>query len=625
MSDTKAMHWQTVRVFISSTFRDFHAERDYLVKYVFPELRQWCEKWKIHLVDIDLRWGVTGAEAESGKVIDICLENIDGSRPFFICMLGSRYGWVPDGSSVPRETLTHYAKLRDRSGFSITHLEILHAVFEPLDESGKEAVPNAFFYFRDGGSLPRPESIASITDAERNEYAKAFFESDPAMTARLDTLKESVIDHFAAVGREKGNPEEVGERVFRYSPTFDPSLRNPEDNKLMGRITKESLREFGERVKNDMRKAIGLQFAERIEAIQRQREEDPLERERDYQESFIENRTMLFIGRTALLDRLSEYAASGERKILAVYGEPGSGKSALLAQFCRKLAAAPDSAAPATTSTFVIPHFVGASPESTSLASMLARLCGELCGRFGLKNEIPSDVNKLRDLFLSCLTRASERTVILIDGLNQLDGNDDAHTLFWLPSELPENVRIIASTLEGDTRDALREKTDLALDIPRLTLGERTEIIRLMPSVFCKTMDQRHIDLLLKKESTANPLYLKVAIDELRVFGSFEKLEEMIASFPEGVVNLFVHMLDRLSRDHDPEIVERLFCLLVCSRYGLTIRELTELMAEADTDMEHRVILREIRGYIHNRGELIDFFHRGLAKAVRNKYFGEGV
>ena len=31
--------WQTVRVFISSTFSDMHAERGHLVKRVFPRLR----------------------------------------------------------------------------------------------------------------------------------------------------------------------------------------------------------------------------------------------------------------------------------------------------------------------------------------------------------------------------------------------------------------------------------------------------------------------------------------------------------------------------------------------------------------------------------------------------------
>ena len=30
--------WETVRIFISSTFDDMHAERDYLVKQVFPRI-----------------------------------------------------------------------------------------------------------------------------------------------------------------------------------------------------------------------------------------------------------------------------------------------------------------------------------------------------------------------------------------------------------------------------------------------------------------------------------------------------------------------------------------------------------------------------------------------------------
>lgn len=48
--------WKTIRVFVSSTFKDFHAEREVLVKEVFPDLRAWCEKRRLHLVDCDLRW-----------------------------------------------------------------------------------------------------------------------------------------------------------------------------------------------------------------------------------------------------------------------------------------------------------------------------------------------------------------------------------------------------------------------------------------------------------------------------------------------------------------------------------------------------------------------------------------
>jgi len=47
---------KTVRIFVSSIFRNMHAERNYLMKVVFPELWERCAKRKLHLIDVDLRW-----------------------------------------------------------------------------------------------------------------------------------------------------------------------------------------------------------------------------------------------------------------------------------------------------------------------------------------------------------------------------------------------------------------------------------------------------------------------------------------------------------------------------------------------------------------------------------------
>src|SRR3954470_11727679 len=79
--------WTTVRVFISSTFRDMQAERDHLVKVVFPRLRERLAPYRIELLDIDLRWGITREQAENDKALDVCLHWIDECRPFFIGLL----------------------------------------------------------------------------------------------------------------------------------------------------------------------------------------------------------------------------------------------------------------------------------------------------------------------------------------------------------------------------------------------------------------------------------------------------------------------------------------------------------------------------------------------------------
>src|SRR4051812_47186351 len=95
--------WKTVRVFISSTFRDMHAERDALNRFVFPELRSRCQKRGVEFVGIDLRWGLTAEEAQGAGALRLCLDEIERCRPYFVCLLGERFGWVPPPQEIARD------------------------------------------------------------------------------------------------------------------------------------------------------------------------------------------------------------------------------------------------------------------------------------------------------------------------------------------------------------------------------------------------------------------------------------------------------------------------------------------------------------------------------------------
>ena len=85
-----------MRVFISSTFRDMQLEREELVKQVFSRLRKLCESRGVSWSEVDLRWGVTDEQRAEGRVLSICLAEIHRSRPYFIGLLGERYGWRPE-------------------------------------------------------------------------------------------------------------------------------------------------------------------------------------------------------------------------------------------------------------------------------------------------------------------------------------------------------------------------------------------------------------------------------------------------------------------------------------------------------------------------------------------------
>ena len=99
-SDSSTYNQRVIRVFVSSTFRDMQAERDELVKRTFPQLRKLCEERNVVWSEVDLRWGMTEEESKQGKVIEICLDEIERCRPFFIGLLGERYGWTPEKFEV---------------------------------------------------------------------------------------------------------------------------------------------------------------------------------------------------------------------------------------------------------------------------------------------------------------------------------------------------------------------------------------------------------------------------------------------------------------------------------------------------------------------------------------------
>lgn len=91
---------KVVKVFLSSTFRDMNAERDVLIKNVFPRVQEEASKYDITICPVDLRWGVTEEQAKRGEVVERCLDAIEEARPYFIGLLGKRYGWIPTPSHI---------------------------------------------------------------------------------------------------------------------------------------------------------------------------------------------------------------------------------------------------------------------------------------------------------------------------------------------------------------------------------------------------------------------------------------------------------------------------------------------------------------------------------------------
>ncbi len=196
MSNNQSGAWRRYNIFISSTFKDMDFERDVIKFKVIPALNRRFRDRRVELQAIDLRLGVNTSkmseEESERKVLSVCTNCIDSARPFFIGLIGRRYGWIPPVerwkefmaglSDEEREILAGTA------GCSVTEMEIVYGALS----QGNFDSSHVLFYLRDDASYEgMPEDIKPL-----------FCDSDPDILKKLDALKAKVKEIFGARGGE---------------------------------------------------------------------------------------------------------------------------------------------------------------------------------------------------------------------------------------------------------------------------------------------------------------------------------------------------------------------------------------------------------------------------------------
>jgi len=580
---TKRAPWRNIRIFVSSTFRDMDAERNFLINHIFANLAKKCRHRKINLIPVDLRWGVTEEEVKTGKVLDLCLSEINNCQ-IFLNITGDRYGWVPTMEEIPIDTLERYNWQR---GVSVTEMEVLHAL------KRRDSITSLFF-IRDS------EFISSLPQDLKSDYLESSREQSSLSERLKDTIRSS------------------GSFVFDYQPVYDGI------DPVSGKAKLTNLEDFGKNVEDQVWKLV-TEISDSTPVMR-----DELDLERSYHEMVIHTKTRGFVGRDDILRKINEYAESfgQESKPLVVVGTPGCGKSSLMGHFVKLYQQY-------NSHVFVLMHFVGGSPDSTDARFMLWRLCSELKRHFRIKKEVPTEYSELSVAFSQFLNEAClmsfGKVLIVIDALNQMDETYGSHQMLWLPSQLPKGARIVVSCLEGDCYEAMSSENFPQLRFGALTTSEKRDLVTTKLRGFSRSLETSQLSALLDKTGAVDPLYLVIACEELRVFGSFERLTEKITNFASTIPTLLDQVIARLETVHGRSLVKKALCLLECSRHGLTELELLCLLKRESK--KEKQLPSCIWGSLHSSLDLflttlgesgegrLDFFHRQLAKAIRKRYF----
>jgi len=679
-----ALASKTFRIFVSSTFSDLKEERNAIQRDVFPELKKLCMQNGYRFQAVDLRWGVRDESALDQQTMNICLDEVARCqrppRPSFIVLLGDRYGWQPLPVEIPtnefeqienqvsnekdKALLSTWYKRDDNAMPAVYCLQPreVKMTANATDEEKKTALDKEHRLWNETEQtlreiLRNTIKNISLTEEEKLKYISSATEQEiQAGALSIADAKEHVLSFFREIknlsmdesakdyidlitdGERKQPDKDAKKKLSILKNRLEDKLGNANifryDAEWKGNgVTTNHIKKLCD----DLYKNLSRIIKKEIGLIE---DKLPLEREIDAHEAFRRDRAEVFVGREEILKKIQDYIGKAIKQPLAVYGESGTGKSALMAYSLQL-----------TKEKFpevkVIFRFIGATPESSDGRALLEGLCRQISQVYGAdESDIPSDYKELVEEFPKrlALAKAEKPFVLYLDALDQLSDASDARNLIWLPTELPENVWLIVSTLPGECYEALEGKilkeNLVELDPMPSEEGEKLLDLWLKDAKRVLQKPQRE-EVLGKFRENGLPLYLKLAFEESRRWKSYSKKIKLSSDIRGVIYDLF----KRLSSDenHGEMIVSRSLGYLSAAKNGLTEDELIDVLSE-DKEVfddfkrrsyheppERRLpvviwsrLYFDLEPYLIERSadgtSLMSFYHRQFSEATAEKY-----
>ena len=428
--------------------------------------------------------------------------------------------------------------------------------------------------------------IACFRDlTNRNEYV-------PADVMDFFDLTETGEFDAASAKRQSQLKDAIKDRLGDNEPVVIPFSRLKRENgKVVVEASEADTKTFCDSVENRLRPIITRQMDEywgTSDATAVSPRE--LELERSEHQRFGQERAANFIGRDEKggpLERIRDYLNNNSNQPLVIHGASGCGKTALLARAVGEM----QKEEGRTQNEEVIVRFIGVTPRSSDVRSLLASLCQELRQRHPLENSIPGDVRELSAELDEHFKMATAQAPLLLflDALDQLADADNGPSLFWIP-QLPGHVKLIVSCLSdrapedpaGQPYTALKRRglpEENFINLDALSEGEAQTLLfeRWLPQAGRKLNagQTKCIRERLKSDACRQPLYLKVLFEEARLWRFDDPAPTLGNNVSELLGALFKRLGDR--SNHGPTL-ECALGYIAAARRGLTEMEILEVL-----------------------------------------------
>ncbi len=552
--------WRTATIFISSTFIDMNEERDVLNSYVLPKLNEHFNSKRIVIRLVDLRWGVRTAEIEDesardNKVLSVCFDEIDRSQPFFVAILGDRYGYDELDRNIIDANSYKYGNTllsKDLYGKSVTELEILYGA---LLRPGKQ-LSHSLFCIRTTDYTGMPGEV-------KEEYTSGI--------SKMDSLRQKIVDSC--------NKYNKRDNIINYCVSGW-------DNKTNKFESFDKVK-FGELLYNKLVVTISEHFG----ALDETKLSFP-------EQLLYEQETFLNKGDTAIgMEKRVNEILEQSCQLNIIQGESGIGKTTLLKYLARKIVL--------DKKKTVLYYNAGLSARCRNVKNMLICWIWQLNQIVNIKVNDIFNLNEdgLRNVLEQLLQKIVEQgrePWIIIDTYEAIYRNAVSESLSFLRYAKKSYV-----STQFDTH--IHFYRDLDFNVMALQGLNWEEAEKMMMGLFAQFHKEWHQNLwniiIDKFEGSISPLWIELATDMLSSLSSQDFLKikslqsnsinasealdnylvSMVKAFPPSVPLMFAELYNKVLDEEGWSILDQFYLWYISlSRNGIRESDLAALTKQTN-------------------------------------------
>lgn len=566
-----------IKIFISSTFSDMQSERDIIQKNVLPKLRHFSRRMGHDVSIVDLRWGISGEEMDSNevmsKILSVCAEEIEFCQPYFVLLLGDRYGTLPNEVSLMSFLKKHPEIPAEMAkNKSITEIEAMLAI-QKMTNSSKLIV-----------CVRDPDLIDKIPQQYRSIF------SDIGEKANLlSALKKKITS--------SGNVE-----IISYQADWDE-----EQSAVCG------LNSFADQLTN----ALIRQITNNIGPT----ESSPEKEAEAFDNMLTSNVLKKYVPREEYITDIVSFA-NGNEDVLVLSGASGNGKTYLMAKAADTLSKTNDYK---TISLFLGNGLYDFSIESI-LTNLIYRLNNIAAENVFIENTL--SLSDLKTLSISLIKKISQthKLVVFVDNISALQLEDKESFLanFPLPqSKTAYKLVVSSASTEPIATNALAGYNWRTIDILGVDEEKMQKIANNLLSEQGKELGNSELTAFYNSCLFRSPLYVSLALKRLVMMSAtdFNNIHELaikenvdggnalsmymirlIENFPETEGSFADIIIDRLAEEIGIKNHHLLIDLIVAANEQLRAHDLVEIINSLTFE---KITLLDFINLIRNAEEIL--------------------